>query len=88
MRILLQNCGTLQFLKSLGCWTNNAGDAMEFKSSNEALDFCFLHRQELGEIQIVMKFSDGQYDIAFPVTEGCRDALEDALRAIQKRTNQ
>jgi len=85
MKILLQNCATREFLKSLGSWTNDAGEAMEFKSSSEALDFCFLHRPELGEIQIVMKFSDGQYDMAFPVTDGCRGALEDALRDIQNR---
>ena len=87
MKILLQNCETLEFYKSSQCWTSNPGEAMEFTSSSEALDFCFLHRQEMGEIQILMKFSDSKYDMVFPVTDGCREALDNALKDIEKRVD-
>ena len=74
MKVLLQNCKSLLFYRADGSWTPNVDDALDFEASTRALEFCRLHRPP--DVQIVLKFSEGQYDLRFPVTDGCRDLPE------------
>ena len=71
MNILIENCKTHQFLKTLGTWTSNLAEAKFFQNSTEALKFCNEH--EIPKAQILLKFSDARYDVKLPVSEECRD---------------
>ena len=65
MRILLQQKETGLYFKDVGSWTRNTGEAMDFVSSTEAIEFCALNR--LPGVQLVLKFEEQQYDIVLPV---------------------
>jgi hypothetical protein len=70
MRILIQNCKTFLYLKGPGEWTASADDATEFKRSVDALTFCT--KANLEDVQIVLKFPAGRYDVNIAATDGCR----------------
>ena len=65
MRILLQQKETGLYFKDVGSWTRNTGEAMDFVSSTEAIEFCAINR--LPGVQLVLKFEEQQYDIVLPV---------------------
>jgi len=72
MKILVQNCLTHLYLKSLTEWTADAAEARTFSSSENALLYCAKH--EIAAVQIVLKFEPDRYDITVPITEECEQA--------------
>ena len=73
MKILIQNCFSLAYLKAKNKWTSNAADALTFPSANAALEFCLKHRPP--DVHIVLKFERPEYDINFAVSRNCKNAL-------------
>ena len=71
MKVLLQNCKTLEFYTSDGSWSPNSDEALDFGASARVLEFCQLHHPP--DVQIVLKFTNARYDLQFPVTDGCRN---------------
>jgi len=69
MKILIQNCLTHLYLKSLSEWTDDPNGAQSFPTSERALGFCTEHR--IPAVQIVLKFDYDRYDIKVPVTPEC-----------------
>jgi hypothetical protein len=65
MRILLQNTRTKQYFCLLDMWTANPKAAFDFRHSRQALDF--VHKQELKEVQLVVKFEDPEWDEVVPL---------------------
>jgi hypothetical protein len=72
MKILVQNCFTHLYLKSLSAWTADPIDAKAFATSESAILYCTEHR--IPEVQIVLKFEPDRYDITVPITEECHEA--------------
>ena len=66
MRILLQHVRTQLYLRSLGNWTANPLEGYDFQHSQRAVDFAREHG--IGGVQIAVKFLDGQFDEAFPLS--------------------
>ena len=60
MKILLQDSRTQLYLRSLGNWTANHYEAMDFQHSQRAIDFVRYHK--IAGVQIVVKFLDSQFD--------------------------
>ena len=75
MKILLQDCRTLEFYHSDETWKPSAKTAHDFGSSVQALEFCRKCPSER-EFQIVLKFDDDRYDLDFPATEGCKQVAQ------------
>ena len=69
MRILLQHVRTQLFLKSLGNWTANPYEAFDFEHSQRAIDFA--EQNSLQGVQILVKFTDSQFDeaVQIPATD-------------------
>jgi hypothetical protein len=80
MKILVQNCLTHLYLKSLSEWTPAPSEARTFPSSESAIVYCAEHR--IAAVQIVLKFDFDKYDISVPITEECEQAssAQNALR--------
>jgi hypothetical protein len=80
MKILVQNCHTHLFLKTLSEWTPSPIEAKAFLTSERALTYCAEHR--IPAVQIVLKFDYDHYDISVPITEECEQAssAQNALR--------
>jgi hypothetical protein len=72
MKILVQNCLTHLYLKTLTEWTAVSSEAMGFPSSESAILYCSRHR--IPAVQIVLKFDPDRYDITVPITEECEQA--------------
>jgi hypothetical protein len=69
MKILIQNCQTHLYFKSLSEWTPDAEEARNFKSSDQAIKLCAEHR--IPAVQIVLKFENNAFDVPIPITEEC-----------------
>ena len=67
MKILLQNKGTLNYVKGLSDWTANREKARTFRTGLEALFFCF--NQHITNMQILGEFVDARMNFTFPVTD-------------------
>jgi hypothetical protein len=65
MKILLQHGHTQLYLRSLGNWTSNHYEALDFQHSQRALDFARDHN--IVGVQIVVKFVDPQLDDVVPL---------------------
>ena len=78
MRILLQHCRTQLYLRSLGNWTTNPHDALDFQHSQRAIDFARQH--DLPGVQIAIKFIDSQFDEVFPLPSGARSLTHGTRR--------
>ena len=80
MKILVQNCLTHLYLKTLSEWTSSPFEARSFPTSENAIVYCAEHR--IPAVQIVLKFDYDKYDISVPITEECENAAEsqNALR--------
>jgi hypothetical protein len=80
MKILVQNCMTHLYLKTLSDWTPSASEAKNFPSSESAIVYCAEHR--IPTVQVVLKFDPDKYDISVPITEECEQAAssQNALR--------
>lgn len=72
VKILIQNCFSLDYLKENREWTGNVANALAFPSANDALEFCLKHRPP--DVHIVLKFERPEYDINFAVSPTCKDA--------------
>jgi len=65
MRILLQQKETGLYLRDLDSWVRKSGEALDFLSSTQAIDFCAKNR--LAGVQLVLKFDEQRYDIVMQV---------------------
>jgi L-rhamnose isomerase len=65
MRILLQHVGTQLYLSSLGHWTANHFEALDFQQSQRAIEFARDHN--LSSVQIAVKFHDSHFDDIVPL---------------------
>jgi len=65
MKIMLQHVRTQLYLRSLGNWTANPHDGLDFQHSQRAIDFAREHA--LSGVQIAVKFIDSQFDEVFPL---------------------
>ena len=74
MKVLVQNCFTHHYLKTLSEWTPTASEAKSFPSSENAIVYCSEHR--IPAVQVVLKFDYDQYDISVPITAECEDATD------------
>lgn len=72
MKILVQNCLTHLYFKSLTEWTADPTEAKGFPTSENAILYCAEH--EIPAVQIVLKFDPARYDITVPITEECEQA--------------
>ena len=72
MKILVQNCLTHLYFKSLSEWTANPAEAKSFPSSENAIIYCAKH--QIPSVQIVLKFQPDRYDITVPITDDCEQA--------------
>ena len=68
MKVVIQNPFTLSYLQSLGKWTYHCEEAFPFESSARAIQFCREH--ELSDMQVVLKFPNGRFDVELPVSRG------------------
>jgi hypothetical protein len=71
MKILVQNCLTHLYLRTLSEWTADAAEARNFRASEEAIIFCSKH--QIPAVQVVLKFDSDRYDINVPLTEECEE---------------
>jgi hypothetical protein len=80
MKILVQNCLTHLYFKSMAEWTANSSEAKSFPSSQNAILYCNKH--QIPAVQIVLKFEPDRYDITVPITAECEQAAgsQKALR--------
>ena len=65
MRILLQHARTGLYLRSLGNWSSNPYEALDFQHSQRAIDFARTH--QLTGVQIAVRFLDTDYDEIAPL---------------------
>ena len=75
MKILIQNCKTHLYLKSVSDWTSDPEEAKNFKTSDQAIKICAEHH--IPAVQIVLKFDNRAYDVPIPITEECRESPGD-----------
>ena len=66
MKVLLQHTESGDYLKEIGVTTHDAGDAMEFMSSTQAIEFCSANK--IVRMQIVLRFDEHHYDIVLPMS--------------------
>lgn len=65
MKVLLQHTESGLYFKEIGITTHDAGDALEFLSSTQAIEFCTSNK--IVGMQIVLRFQDQHYDIVLPM---------------------
>lgn len=65
MRILIQNVKTRMYYSLLDIWTRNPQHAYDFRHSDYAFDFA--RRNELRDVQLVVKFIDAEWDQVVPL---------------------
>jgi hypothetical protein len=66
VRVLVQNCSTLEYLCSERGWVRNPAQAIDFQKTALAVEYCV--RQKVRDAQLVLKFGeDPQLDILLPV---------------------
>jgi hypothetical protein len=68
MRILIQHCLSHLFLAPNDQWIADEKKALTFESTALALKNC-LKRADKNHLQIVLKFSEGDLDVALPIKE-------------------
>lgn len=67
VRILLQHKTTLHYVESAAGWTPYVDKAHVFGTGLEAITFCLTH--QLGNMQILGKFTDTRMNFTVPVTD-------------------
>ena len=72
MKILLQHARTQLYLRSLGNWTANPLEGLDFQHSQRAIDFAREH--SIGGVQIAVKFTDSEFDEVVPLPQGEKSA--------------
>lgn len=66
MRILVQHCETGLFLAEDSTWTSSDRDALIFRGTAQALDYCM--ERKMQNVRILLRFSNGVEDVLLPVT--------------------
>ena len=74
MRILLQQKETGLYVKDVGAWSREPGEAMDFVSSTKAIDFCVANK--IADVQLVLKFEEHLHDIVLPMVTDRRHHAE------------
>ena len=74
MRILLQQKETGLYVKDVGAWAREPGEALDFVSSTKAIDFCVTHK--IAGVQLVLKFEEHLHDIVLPMVTDRRHHSE------------
>ncbi len=64
MKILLQDKHTQLYLAPNGQWTRQSSEAVDFPNYDKATEFAL--RNELAEVQVILKFPDQRYHIRLP----------------------
>jgi len=73
MNVVIQNVSTRRYLGDNGRWVRSESKARNFRTSLNAMDFCFKH--QLFGVEIVLMFEERCYDIrlnVFPKLRGRR----------------
>ena len=65
MKVYIKKFSTGRYLKSPNTWTSDQSEALCFKNSLTALDFCFANH--IGKSVILINFGDPKYDIELQV---------------------
>ena len=65
MKILLQNSRSKLYFCLLDTWVSDPRAAFDFRHSHKAMDF--VNRQELKDVQLVIKFEDSHWDEIVPL---------------------
>ena len=78
MRVLLQHKETQLYIKEVDAWTPDKHEAMDFRSSTEAIGFWEKHHTP--NVQVVLTFQDERYDIVL-------DACNESGQAKRARTS-
>jgi hypothetical protein len=71
MKILIQDCKTLEFVNRDGTRTTCPIAAEDFGSTLSALHFC--QKSNLSDLQILMKFARDEFDVRLPVSGACKE---------------
>jgi hypothetical protein len=72
MKILLQHRRKKLYFRRLGVWTSAPHAAFDFERTAHAIDFA--HTHDLGEVQLVIKFTDSEFDEVVPIAAAPRAA--------------
>jgi len=70
MRVLIQNCDTMQYFTAERGWTRSPEEATDFEGTMAATQA--IRRCELRRAQIVLKFGRPEFDIVLQTGE-CKD---------------
>lgn len=65
MKILIQHVHTKLYFNLLGVWTANSNYAHDFRHSDHAFEF--VNKNELADVQLVVKFDDASWEEVIPV---------------------
>ena len=65
MKILLQHARTQLYLRSLGNWTADPGDAHDFQDSLRAIHF--VRKHSITGVQIAVNLHDLEFDEVLPI---------------------
>jgi hypothetical protein len=72
MKILIQDCKTLEFLQRDGARTRNIDNAEDFGSTIAALQYC--KNSAWNNLQILMKFARDEFDLVLPISASCKES--------------
>jgi hypothetical protein len=64
MKIFLQHKSTMLYLASGDKWTKTSAEAVDFSNYDKAIDFAI--KNQLSDLQVVLKFADQPYNICLP----------------------
>ena len=64
MRILLRSSRDHTFCKGPGAWTSDKNEALDFLTSDQAIEFA--RQNHLPEVQVVAQYRDNDYQIQIP----------------------
>ena len=65
MRILLQHQFTGEYLREPGDWVRDPGEAFDFPSSTQAIEFCLMH--QVSNVKLVFQFQNHHAYIERPL---------------------
>ena len=69
MRTILRNRTTEFYFQGVADWTEELGEAFDFKSPERAVKFVLGAGLKVNEMEIVFAFDDARYNIALPIDE-------------------
>ena len=67
MRVMLQNYTTLEYWRGHHGWTKHEHEALDFKTSVAAIEFCV--RTRVVDAQVLLRFGEDRFfDIVIPIS--------------------